>query len=271
MIWSQSWAQSQNSIFLRTHNKTRLYCVELQAHQAKVYKMVYIMDKAGSGPVIQKIDTLDKSSSTQYFSNDHQLVVDGKNQQLRVSKKVLPLTSVNTSSAHYELNKGYHLKKYFGLSDTLNKKYPLYHYSFRNGFYSWDAIPVKDANPEIFRSNTDREVKKVYDSLDTEQSRYVRMTNFLLANLRELSDSTLIDSLASLPRGQTIPAKYFGTVVYEVARQKPNSYFRVADAFPSNWSIIFGAVQHDKRVVKSLRKAEGSPKTKDAFFKAIGR
>lgn len=93
------------------------------------------------------------------------------------------------------------------------------------------------------------------------------MTNFLLANLRELPDSTLIDSLASLPRGQTIPAKYFGTVVYEVARQKPNSYFRVADAFPSNWSIIFGAVQHDKSIVKSLRKAEGNPKTKDAFFK----
>ena len=98
------------------------------------------MDKAGSGPVIQKIDTLDKSSSTQYFSNDHQLVVDGKNQQLRVSNKVLPLASVNTSLAYFDLNKAYYLTMYFGLSDTLNKKYPLYHYSFRNGFYSWDAV-----------------------------------------------------------------------------------------------------------------------------------
>jgi hypothetical protein len=263
----ESWGQSQNSIFLRTSDNSRLYYIDLQRDQAKVYHMVHYIDKAGSGSVIRKVDTLYRSTATQYIDNEYVLFFDGKKGQLTVSKKKLRLEGVHVASAYYDLNKAHHLTGYFGLSDSLNKKFPLYHYSFRNGFYRWDAVPVKNGNPEVFILETNREIKKIYDSISAEQNKYVRITNFLVANLLELSDSTVIDSLSRLPREQASSSRYFETVVYEIAKQKPNSFFKIADAFSSNSSIIFSAVQKDKSIIKLLRKANGNPRTKDAFFR----
>lgn len=255
----------------QTNSKTHLYYVDLSNTDGKVYTMGGYLDKAGEGYSLRSTDTLFRQTDGTYTGNNIQIATESNKLYLvtesKKTKKFLLETVESLNAANHNLNNAYYLDHYFKMSDELNKMYPLNHHSFRNGFYAWEALPNKDIDYLQFRDFANKRLKEIQDSISKIQDSYVALSNYIIQNIKTLHYDVLRDSLTKLPAEYKSLSWYYGTVINEVARQRPEYFFKLAEDFPANRHLIFFAPENNKDVIAGLRAVEGHDEIKKAFFK----
>lgn len=259
----------QTSVFYKTVRKKNFHYIEFKTDKVLVYKMGWYIDKAGSGPAITLTDTLFKNEQLNYQGKIYSLK-QVENKFTLQSDKLKPLQveqETNFEKVNTELNNAYCLKSYFDLSDKLNNEFPLNHYTFRNGYYAWRDRTDKSVNHTKFIEQTDKTIKQIYDSTSLKQTTYIRTTNFILNNLAQVSYSTLIDSIKTLPIDWKPQSGYFDKVVYQMTKSKPEYFYKLLQDFPSSKTLIYYAINHDKDIVKQLKQVQGYDNLKKEFFK----
>jgi hypothetical protein len=268
MIYGQG---NEQSIFLESKTKSRLIYLELNDSTAMVYEIGRYLDVAGSGFSILSTDTLKKKYDGNYTGKTRQVITrNNKTFLLAEFKKRTEVeldTSENLKQVYRILNNAYYLDRYISLSEELNKKYPLSHYSFRNGFSGWKQLPEKESNHGVFRKYADNYLKNIMDSISLLQDQYVNISTILKQNLKTIDYPSLKDSLLLLRADYHSQSWYFGSVVNEISKQNPEYYFKLAEDLPLQKDIIFSSVEENKNVIQSLKEVENHSAIKKEFFK----
>jgi len=264
--------QSHNErIFLETNSKTELYYIELGDSFGKVYKMGRYYDKVGCGYSIRSTDTLIKQQKGFYLGDSNKVITESNRvyliTQYKKTKKFILDTITNIKILNTNLNNAYYLDHYFSMSYKLNKTYTLNHYSFRNGFYSWEKIPNKPLDHNQFKIYANKRLKEIEDSIISIQDHYVLLTNYLIQSIKTIDYKTLKDSLIKLPADFKGTSWYFGTVINEISNHRPDFFFKLAEDLPNNRDVIFSAVYDNKDVIQGLRAVENHAEIKKEFFK----
>jgi hypothetical protein len=265
--------QEGGRIFLQTGSKTGLYYVDLNDSFAFVYKMGFYDDAAGRGYVINQTDTLAKQLNGTYYGRFKEIISENNKFYLVTkskSKKKHYLEVVKASALsgiNNNLNNAYYLDHYFKMAHELNRSYPLNHHSFRDGFYSWERIQNKEKDYLQFRELANVLLKSIKDSISLIQDSHGATTNYLVQNVNTVNYSILKDSLTKLPPDYKSKSWYYGTVINEVAKQQPTYFFKLAEDFPENRSLIFIAPDDSKDVLQALKMVEGHDKIKKEFLK----
>jgi hypothetical protein len=153
------------------------------------------------------------------------------------------------------------------MEQVINETYPLNHYSFRNGFVLWQSLQNKNERQLQFRDFVRSYLAELKDSLTTVNEKYVAVTNDLLKSLATIPYQELKENLSQLPADFVSVSKYFSIVVKEVAKQRPEDFFRLAEDMPENRSIIFFSADEDKESVKALKAVQGHDGIKKDFLK----
>jgi hypothetical protein len=258
----------QNNTFYKTTKRQNFHYVELNNSFAIVYKMGSYLDKAGTGSAISKVDTLIKISEQDYKGNNYLLSKQSDNFYLQTSnsKKINLVIEPDFSKVNTELNNAYYLKSYFDLSDKLNKEFPLYHYTFRNGYYAWNKLTQRNISYDEFIRLTDKEIKIIYDSISNNQKQLTNTANFIKENASKINYDVLKDSLSKLPIEYCPQSCYFSKSVYQIVKVDPNNFYRILEDFPTNKIIIFFAVEDDKELVKRLKQIKNYKKIKREIY-----
>jgi hypothetical protein len=271
LAWSQA---NPGNRFLETDHKSHLYYVDLNHDTAKVYEMGYYYDKAGMGYAIADVRTLQKQPDSSYndghfriaHENDGLYLVRmfGKNKKFRLN------TARDTNLVNNRLNNACYLGGYFMMCRKLSQRYPLSSLNYSEAYFTWRALPENEKNMHYmeFSVLAGKRFKERSDSISAEQDNYVRLTNYLIGNIRSLDYATLKDSLILLPARQAGQSKYYSTVIDTVALQQPEYFFRLAEDLPQHRSLIFSSGGRNKRVFSSLLRVEGYDEIKRDFIKA---
>ena len=111
-------------------------------------------------------------------------------------------------------------------------------------------------------------LKEMRDSISQEQDKYVSVTNSLVQNIETIEYGSLKDSLDKLPSASSPNSKYFSAVINEVAKRRPDYFFRLAEDFPDKRSAIFNSVENNKQVIAGLKAVEGHKDAKREFFRS---
>lgn len=165
------------------------------------------------------------------------------------------------------MNNAYCLKSYFDLSDKLNKEFPLYHYTFRNGYYAWEKQTQKSINQTAFIQQTDKEIAIIYDSISKKQNAFTTTTNFITDNVKQANYTTLKDSISTLPIDWRQQNGYFDKSVYQMTKANPEYFYKLLQDFPSSKKFIYFAIDQDKELVKQLKQVQGYDDLKKEFLK----
>jgi hypothetical protein len=222
------------------------------------FDMASYLDKAGSGSSIRKADTLFLQSDKSYKGKEFK--IENITSQLYItsltekkSKKYKLNICENIKIASQDLNNAYYLDCYFAMSERLNKKYKLNHFSFRNGFYSWEKVANKEINYIEFRKIADNEIQKTEDSISKRQEQLLSQTKYLVDNIEKLTYAEFKDSISKIPAEFPYQSSYYRTTVSEISKIKQDYVFSLYKDFPNNRALIEFAVEKDKTLVKKLK------------------
>jgi hypothetical protein len=259
----------QTSPFYKTIGKKNFHYVEIIDDKAIVYKMGRYLDKAGTGAAITFRDTLYKNNQQEYKGTNYSIIKAEEHFKLQNDKiKTLQIEPENNiDKVNTELNNAYYLKSYFDLSDKLNKEFPLYHYTFRNGYYAWNKNTYKTINHKQFVEQTDIEIKLIYDSIRIKQANFTKTTEFITSNVKQINYSILKDSLKTLPIDYRPQNGYFDKSVYQMTKSNPEYFYKLLQDFPTSKTFIYSAVDQDKELVKQLKQIQGYDDLKKEFLK----
>jgi len=268
---STSGQESTNEIYLESKSKKYLNYVALNASNAIVYQMGKYLDVGGSGSSFRSTDTLVKQHDGTYIGKNSSLITKNQKPYLIIKyKKTTELqldTSGNLNKVYETLNNAYFLDRFFLMCNELNQKYPLNHYSFRNGFSKWKNLPGKEMEHHQFRNYADIQLKNIIDSITAIQNQYSGLHQWLIQNIPSAEYHVLKDSLMKLPLNYESGNRYFGNVVNEISKQKPEYYFMLAEDLPQHRNTIFNSFEDNKQTVASLKAVEGHDQIKKDFFK----
>jgi hypothetical protein len=228
-----------------------------------VFDMGKYLDKAGVGSSIRKTDTLVLQSDNSYKGKEFK--IETISNQLYVTSltekksKKYELNIVESKKiAYQDLNNAYHLDNYFAMSERLNKKYDLNHYSFRNGFYSWENTTNKEINYIDFRKIADSEMQNIQDSISKRQDQLVAQTKYLIDNIDKLTYTEFKDSIRKIPAEFAYQSSYYKTVVSKISKSKQDYVISLYKDFPENRTLIGFAVEKDKALLQKLKAIQKS-------------
>ena len=223
------------------------------------------LDKAGVGSSIRKTDTLFLQSDKSYKGKE--FIIENITNQFYITKltekksKKYKLNIVEKrKTAYQDLNNAYYLDNYFAMSERLNKKYELNHYSFRNGFYNWEKTNNKEINFLDFRKIVDNEIQKTEDSISKRQEQLVTQTKYLIDNVNRLTYAEFKDSITKIPAEFVYQSSYYKTVVSKISKSKQDYVISLYNDFPENRALIEFAVEKDKILLQKLKAIRKSKK-----------
>jgi hypothetical protein len=272
LIFSTAYSQqdSGTSRYFEARNKGSQYYVEVNNTRAIVYHVGSIPDKGGSWYTVHS-DTLNQNIGSNYSGNNTGLVKEAEDIYLLTGRKVqerLRLTAVNDEgSVRTKLNNAYFFEQFFQMEQGINETYPLNHYSFRNGFVVWQSLQNKNERQLQFRDFVRSYLAELKDSLTTVNEKYVAVTNDLLKSLATIPYQELKENLSQLPADFVSVSKYFSIVVKEIAKQRPEDFFRLAEDMPQSKAVIFYAAEGSKEQVGILKGVKGHDQIKAEFLK----
>ena len=269
--------ENKETTLLETKGKSQLYYVELSAAGGGVYEMGRHLDKAGSGYSFRSIDTLtrqqDQAGVTHYGKRTKIRNENGKlylEIQDKKTEKYTLNSASNAAAINTNLNNAYFLDNFIALTEELNKSYTLNHISFREGFARWESLDNKEIPHAEFKTYADGKLRELKDSIIKVQDQFVSLRNSLVQDLKTIDYDALKAGLEKLPSGPTSGSKYFSNVINEVAKEKPEYFFRLAEDYPDKRKIIFYAVETNKQVMAGLKSVENHKDIKREFFRARG-
>ncbi len=258
----------QNSTFLKTTDRKNLHYIELCDDYVKVYKMGRYYDKAGIGSAIIKTDTLFRTIQNEFKGKFYTLLKNETIYTLISDNEKKYQTELESGLKVYrDLNNAYCLKSYFDLSSKLNKEFPLYHYTFRNGYYAWEKQPNKSINHGKFTAQIDQEIALIYDQMSIKQTAFTKTTKFITDNITQSNYSILKDSLSTLPMEYQSQSGYFYKSVYQMVKANPEYFYKILQDFPTSRQYTYAAVEQDKELIKNLKQVRGYEGFKKEFFK----
>jgi len=257
--------------FLQTNSKTHLYYVDMDNSAAVVYDVGKYLDKAGMGYSIKKTDTLARQADGSYSGNALKIIRENNRLYLvredRKGRKFRIDTVPSSTVFHTNVNNAYYLDSYFRMSRDLNNAYPLFHHSFRDGFRTWKELPDKELDYLQFMEFAHNHISNIRDSISKLQVSRTALTNYIIKNISTLEYNTLKDSLAKLPPEYAGQSRYYSEVINAAAVKRPEYFFRLAEDFPANRSLIFSSVENNKEVFGRMKTVEGHDEIKKEFFK----
>jgi len=222
------------------------------------YDMGKYLDPAGVGSSIRKTDTLFLQSDNSYKGKEFK--IENITNQLYITSltkkksKQYKLSIVeNRKTAYQDLNNAYYLDNYFAMSERLNKKYELNHYSFRNGFYSWEKATNKEINYLEFRKLADTEIQQTEDSISKRQEQLVTQTKYLVDNVDKLTYAEFKDGIIRIPAEFAYQSSYYKTVVNKISKSKQDYVITLYKDFPENRTLIEFAIEKDKPLLQKLK------------------
>ena len=231
-----------------------------------VFDMGKYLDKAGVGSSIRKTDTLFLQLDNNYKGKEFK--IENISNQLYITSltekksKKYELNIVESRKiAYQDLNNAYYLDNYFAMSERLNKKYELNHYSFRNGFYTWEKITNKEINYIEFRRIVDNEIQKTEDSISKRQEQLVTQTKYLIDNVDKLTYAEFKDRISKIPAEFAYQSSYYKTVVSKISKSKEDYAISLYKDFPENRTLIEFAVEKDKPLLQRLKAIQKSEKS----------
>lgn len=266
-LWTQN---SDSAIYMQSKGNMGKYYAKLCEGQAIVYKLGYIMDKAGHGYTLIKMDTLNQENDTVY---------QGQNQTLKQAAEYALLTIHADKTKEIELdpyispikfntdvNQAYFYKRWTALNQTFYQNYSLNGYSGANQFWAWEKLNQKEMELEQFSPYADSLLNHHFDSLSVQQEEYTITYDLLMAEMDHLSYDTLLSGIRKLVAGPDNRSRYFAAIVKAVSQQHPEYYFRLAEDLPEHKTDIFYSADTDKAVIKKLKAVPGHKAVKKEFF-----
>jgi hypothetical protein len=268
-------AQNDSSrVLLEAIKRSRVYYVDLGKTDALVFEMGSYYGAAPRGYRIASVDTLVWQSDSTYTGKKVKIIQkDGSLTLIRDSKKMkremLLMPVVNTAVANEELNNAYYLDRYSVVNTEVDHLFRMYSHPFEDRYDSWEKLKNKRMNHSEFRIFTDARIKYIRDSTVERHNRYLEIMNYLIQNISIIEYAVLRDSLAKLPMDDV--NSYYKRVVYEVANNKPEFFFRLVEdhTFTKQNYLFYSIGARDKEVLKKLESVAGHDKIKRDFFRDI--
>ncbi|MCX6317329.1 MAG: hypothetical protein NTW29_08560 [Bacteroidetes bacterium] len=275
LFFAPSFLFANNApVYYQTTKKWGPFCyIRVEKNTAIVFTMGSYLDKAGSGHAIRGTDTLIQTGDQSFSGKMHEVKLAGGKPiiTLRTGKKkvydIVP--SENLSTVYLQLNNAYFLDHFFAQCDSLNKKYPLNHFSFRNGFRYWEEMSGKNTTPEVFQPLADKKLRFVWDSVTQSNEYRLALSNQLIARLPEISYSSLKDSLQLFPFATISNNHYLRNVLRQCSMLQPEYFFRLSEDFKQFRSQIFLTADVEESTISKLKAVPGHEYAKKDFFKQL--
>lgn len=277
LLAGASIAQSQthqSTVYYTNKGSRYFFYLSQQEQTMVVYRFLKYLDKAGTGPSLLYADTLAPQpgiNETLFMGQRVKLSQANSQWQLQFTdgnrNKTLALYPItDTTQVNTTLNHAYWLDHFVAMSKSINDAFPLYHYSFREGFGRWKSLDNKTMHPPQFSSYADRIIKGIQDSIVTIQTRYATTTDYITGHIATMDYTALKDSLLQLPDSVYYLGSYFTKVINTIVQYRPELYFQLAQELPNKQSNIFDAVQ-EKTLIKTLKAYPTDLPAKKAFLK----
>jgi hypothetical protein len=253
------------------------FYIEMNETFAAVFKMTYWIDKAGEGCSIQMTDTPVKQENGVYAGKTTRIEQEQGQQYLVFfdyvhtlrTKKAVIKPVVNPAYANQQINNGYWFGSFFRMSDSINARFPMQHYSFRKGIPFWKQFTNKDIPYREFFAFTNTQIQLLRDSITAEHIQHTRLTQYLIDSMTTLDYAALKDGLDKLPKPGSYENQYFNKAVQAVCDKRPELFFKLAEDRPREKSNIFYIGSSDKATAQKLKAVNTDSPVKKEFIKEL--
>jgi hypothetical protein len=266
---------SGNSFFTST-GKQYLFYIDKQEDSATVFRLGYMLDKAGSGYYINFTDSMTRQAGgdgynytgkkTRLENEKDKLYLVFQDVFKHQAKRVELKTIAADKKIYTTINNGYWWRSFISLTEDLNTKFAWNHYSFRNGFPLWDSFVNKESHYKDFILFTDEKIRKLRDSITAAETVRTGITHNIIDNISTIPYEALKESLSKLPYVYDGSA-YFRTVIEAVCINRPEVFFRLAEELPDLKTPMFSVAGFNRKAVKKLKATETTSPLKKEFFK----
>lgn len=274
-ITADAQDDSGNS-FLTSTGKRYLFYIDKHEDSATVFRLGYMLDKAGSGYYINFTDSMIRQAEgDDYNYKGEKSSLENKQDKLYLvfqdvfkhqAKRVELKTIAADKKIYSTINNGYWWRSFISLTEDLNTKFAWNHYSFRNGFPLWDSFDNKEIHYKDFILFTDEKINMLRDSISAAETVRTGLTKNIIDNISAIPYSALKESLSKLPYIYDGSA-YFRKVIETVCINRPEVFFRLAEELPDLKMPMFSVAGFNRKAVKKLKATETTSPLKKEFFK----
>lgn len=273
------FVQSQDSrdlmLFFAKHHQA--FFIDIAGDTGTVIKIVQQYDVAGRyyltefyDVVVKNVQNPDQPFFGKYSSIDRirdQYFLRLYRPGMRKGRKFKLDTVVVREAANKEINQGIWWNRFLDMVDKFNKKYPLQHYSFRNGFMLWDSIQYMKIDYRDFPVRADQVIGKIRDSLIHLNAPRAELSGDLIENAGRYDYDTLKRRMLQLPMEYRSHSAYLSAVLLAVADRRPEFFFRLCEDLPENREMFFFTVFTDKKIRRKIKRVESNSPMKKELVK----
>ncbi|MBN2682261.1 MAG: hypothetical protein JXR58_07115 [Bacteroidales bacterium] len=280
LVFFSVLALGQNNnekVLLASEGKYSQYYVELDKNMGYLIALENYYSKAGRYYVATYIDTLAKSEDNNeilFIGNKSKIQLINKEpnivimENLQESIKSLKLDTVNdTTYAFIDLNNGIWWSFFLEMCKEINTSFPLYDFSFYDGFGYWASFNNKNENYQSFQAIANNKATYIKDSLTVLNTPLVEITNELLFKIDTIKYDELKVKLMKLPMEYKSESWYFGTVLNALCNSRPEYFYKLVEDIPEKKEMLFGMADLDKSTRKKLKKVETNSPMQKEFIK----
>ncbi len=266
-----------NEVFL--HSKDHHYTI-LRDDTTFVYIMQMRYDRRESAmkPYLHHIDTILRNKGNNFTGVNCRLIQENNawflfQKRKRKERKTRLDTAQNVTEVYYKLNEAYYIAQYLKMSSEIDKTYPLSQPNHYEAYESWNNLPYKIKHYLMFQNLANNKIDAVKHAIMQRLEKYESVKKFIAQNAKTASYEVLRDTLSKLSTGkgrqQDIEKwRYYLRAVHEIAEQKPEFFFKLAEDLPDNQHDIFFSIDHtEKELLAKLKSVVGQESIKKKFIK----
>lgn len=191
-------------------------------------------------------------------------VCDLKNGKVKDRRTYVAKKLTDPSKVYEAINHSYWNTLY---RETMDHTYPLFNYHYHyEGHSIWDSLPFKQAIPEEFNVLANQHNQLLKDSLALTNQQLISLNDSIEKNMNILTLGELKSNLLSRPLHVYLYDEYQDEMLESVAERRPDLYFDLVEALPTEKEYLFGQVySHD--AVRSLKRYRTDAPVKKEFLK----
>ncbi len=182
-------------------------------------------------------------------------------------------TAKNVIEAYHKLNEAYYVAQHLKMRSDIDKAYPLNYQYYHEPYQAWKDLSYKTMHHLKFRSLIDNDINQTKHKIVQRLETYEGIKEFITKNAKTASYETLRDTLSKLSIAEGNQQdnekwRYYLKAVHEIAEQKPEFFFKLAEDLPDNQDDIFFSVRfQERKILAKLKSATGQESIKKKFFK----
>jgi hypothetical protein len=253
-LWGQT---APNETILRS-SKDFEYVV-LKGDTVFLHLMRVFFFKLGDYKCLRDTDTLSRDANHSFRGKKYSIVFERKGWLLtqKGEKKVrkIPLDTVkNLKNAYYILNQAYYLTQHSKMSDELGKLYSFNPLHSVESYHHWLNLPMKEVHYLDFRELANNDIAQIKQATIQKLDKYENITKFVAQNAKTATYEILRDSLSKLSskkdkQPEVEKWRYYLKTVHEIAEQRPEFFFKLAEDLPDAQHDIFFSVNMNEKAL----------------------